>query len=68
MRRAISMEDIVKRLGATGAVAMVGYVFDGGWAQRNRALLDRFFAAMRKAAEDLADLPQNGSDLPRALG
>ena len=30
------MDDVVKGLGAKGAVAMVGYVFDGGWAARNR--------------------------------
>jgi NitT/TauT family transport system substrate-binding protein len=57
MRPAVSMQDVVKRLGATGAVAMVGYVFDGRWAQRNRAPLDRFFAAMRKAEKILADSP-----------
>ncbi len=68
MRRAISMEDIVKRLGATGAVAMVGYVFDGGWAQRNRALLDRFFAAMRKAERILADSPAEWQRLAPRIG
>jgi NitT/TauT family transport system substrate-binding protein len=68
MRRAISMEDVVKRLGATGAVAMVGYVFDGGWAQRNRALLDRFFAAMRKAERILADSPAEWQRLAQRIG
>ena len=68
MRRAISMEDIVKRLGATGAVAMVGYVFDGGWAQRNRALLDRFFAAMREAERILADSPAEWQRLAPRIG
>jgi len=68
MRRAISMEDIVKRLGATGAVAMVGYVFDGGWAQRNRTLLDRFFAAMRKAERILADSPAEWQRLAQRIG
>lgn len=68
MRRAISMEDIVKRLGATGAVAMVGYVFDGGWAQRNRALLDRFFAAMRKGERILADSPAEWQRLAPRIG
>ena len=29
MRRAVAMNDVVKILGATGPVAMVGYVFDG---------------------------------------
>ena len=68
MRRAVSMEDIVKRLGATGPVAMVGYVFDGGWAQRNRALLDRFFAATRKAKKILADSPTEWQRLAPRIG
>lgn len=42
MRPAIPMQDVVKGLGATGAVAMFGYVFDGSWAQHNRAPLERF--------------------------
>lgn len=57
MRRAVAMEDVVKRLGASGPAAMVGYVFDGGWAQRHRAPLDRFFAATRKARQILLDSP-----------
>ena len=69
MRRAISMKDVVKRLGATGPVAMVGYVFDGGWAQRNRAPLDRFFAAMHKAERHSRGLGRrNGSGSRRASG
>jgi NitT/TauT family transport system substrate-binding protein len=68
MSRAVSMEDIVKRLGATGPVAMVGYVFDGGWAQRNRTLLDRFFAAMRKAERILADSPAEWQRLAQRIG
>jgi len=58
MRRAVSMTDVVKRLGVTSPVAMVGYVFDGGWAQRNRSLLDRLFAAMHKAEDILTDSPE----------
>ena len=68
MSRAVSMEDIVKRLGATGPVAMVGYVFDGGWAQRNRALLDRFFAATRKAKKILADSATEWQRLAPRIG
>lgn len=54
MRRAVAMDDVVKGLGAAGPVAMVGYVFNGNWAQRNRSVLDRFFAATRQAKEILA--------------
>src|SRR6202166_1469700 len=57
MRRAVAMDDVVKGLGAAGPVAMVGYVFNGNWAQRNRSLLDRFFAATRQAKDILAQSP-----------
>jgi NitT/TauT family transport system substrate-binding protein len=57
MRRAVAMEDVVKSLGAAGPVAMVGYVFNANWAQRNRSLLDRFFAATRQAKDILAQSP-----------
>jgi NitT/TauT family transport system substrate-binding protein len=68
MRPAISMSDVVKRLGATGPVAMVGYVFDGGWAQRHRAPLDRLFAAMHKAESILMDSPAEWQRLAPRLG
>ncbi len=54
MRRAVAMDGVVKGLGATGPVAMVGYVFNGKWAERNHPLLDRFFAATRQAKDILA--------------
>jgi NitT/TauT family transport system substrate-binding protein len=57
MRRAVAMDDVVKSLGAAGPVAMVGYVFNGTWAQRNRSLLERFFAATRQAKDILAQSP-----------
>jgi NitT/TauT family transport system substrate-binding protein len=68
MRRAVSMTDVVKRLGATGPVAMVGYVFDGGWAQRNRAPLDRFFTTMHKAEGILTDSPAEWQRLAPRIG
>ena len=75
MRPAISMQDVVKGLGANGPVAMVGYVFNGGWAQRNGPLLARFFAATRKAegilrssqAEWRRLAPRIGATKPGAL-
>jgi NitT/TauT family transport system substrate-binding protein len=54
MRRAIGMAEVMKNLGAGGAVAIVGYVFDAGWAAKNRAAIERFFAVTRKAKEILA--------------
>src|SRR5271169_1728699 len=68
MKRAILMEDVMKQLGAKGPVAMVGYVFDGGWAERNHALLDRFFTATRKAREILADSPAEWQRLAPRIG
>ena len=58
MRRAVSMEDVVKSLGASGPVAMIGYVFNGKWAERNRSLLGRFFAATHQAKDILAQSPE----------
>jgi NitT/TauT family transport system substrate-binding protein len=37
-KRAIQMDDVLHRLGAKGPVAILGYVFDGAWAARNRRL------------------------------
>ena len=54
MKRAVVMDDVMKGLGASGPVAIVGYVFDGGWAARHRAALGRLFEATRKAKEILA--------------
>ncbi|MGA2815799.1 MAG: ABC transporter substrate-binding protein [Xanthobacteraceae bacterium] len=68
MRRVVSMKDVAKRLGATGPVAMVGYVFDGGWAQHNRAPLERFFAAMHKAENILTDSPAEWQRLAPRIG
>ena len=68
MKRLVSIKDVAKRLGATGPVAMVGYVFDGGWARHNRALLDRFFAAMHKAENILADSPAEWQRLAPHIG
>jgi NitT/TauT family transport system substrate-binding protein len=53
-RRAIDMEEVAQRLGAAGSVAIVGYVFDGGWASRNRSAVDRFLAIAREAKDILA--------------
>jgi NitT/TauT family transport system substrate-binding protein len=68
MRPAISMQGVVKSLGAAGDVAMVGFVFDGGWAVQNRALLDRFLAVMRKAEWMLADTPAEWDRVSPRIG
>jgi len=68
MKRAVRIEDVMKSLGAKGAVAIVGYVFDGGWARRNRAALGRFFDATRKAKEILAASPAEWQRLAPRIG
>jgi NitT/TauT family transport system substrate-binding protein len=75
MRPAIAMQDVVRDLGASGAVSMVGYVFNGSWARHHAALLERFFAATHKAEEILRNSPAEwrrlapriGATNPRAL-
>jgi NitT/TauT family transport system substrate-binding protein len=52
--RLAGIEDILPRLGAQGRIAMIGYVFDEGWAAANRDALARFIAITRKAKEMLA--------------
>jgi NitT/TauT family transport system substrate-binding protein len=53
-KRAIPRDDVLHRLGASGPVAILGYVFDGAWAARNRPALDRFLEASRQAKDILA--------------
>ncbi|MFO1101716.1 MAG: ABC transporter substrate-binding protein [Methylocystis sp.] len=52
--RAIELTDVEKALGAKGDVVVTGYVFDEGFAARNKDALARFFAASRKAKELIA--------------
>ncbi len=53
-RRLTGIEEILPRLGAQGRIAMIGYVFDEGWAGANRDALARFIAITRKAKDLLA--------------
>ena len=53
-RQAIAVGDIMQRLGAKAPVAIVGYTFDGNWAARNKAAVDRFLDAARQAKDILA--------------
>src|SRR5512143_3269249 len=50
-RRLAGIEDILPKLGAKGPVAVVGYVFDEGWAAGHRDAVARFIAMTRKAKE-----------------
>lgn len=47
--RAIDIVDVEKALGAKGKVVITGYVFDDGFAAKNKDALARFFAMTRKA-------------------
>jgi len=53
-RRVAGVEDILPRLGTKGRTAMLGYVFDGNWAAKNRDRIARFIEVTRKAKEILA--------------
>jgi len=55
--RGIDMIDVEKALGAKGPVAMTGYVFSEDFASAHREALKRFFGALAKARETLANDP-----------
>src|SRR3984893_18560615 len=67
-KRAIPMDDVLHRLGASGPVALLGYVFDGAWAARNRSALDRFLEASRQAKDILAGSDAEWQRLAARLG
>src|SRR5579871_4709137 len=56
-RRAIEMADVEKTLGATGPVAMTGYVFSESFAASHKDALKRYFAALAEARKILAEDP-----------
>jgi NitT/TauT family transport system substrate-binding protein len=68
MRRTITMADVMKQLGATGPVPMIGYVFHGSWAERHRALLDHFFSLTQQAKKILASSPAEWQRLAPRIG
>lgn len=51
------MSDVEKALGASGAVAMTGYVFSEAFAASHKDLLRRYFAAATEARKILAEDP-----------
>jgi NitT/TauT family transport system substrate-binding protein len=53
-RRLAGIEDLLPRLGAKGRIAMIGYVFDEGWANAHQDLVTRFIAMTRAAKEILS--------------
>ena len=67
-KRAIQMDDVLRRLGANGPVALLGYVFDGAWAARNRSAVDRFLEASLKAKDILATSDDEWQRLAPRIG
>jgi NitT/TauT family transport system substrate-binding protein len=67
-KRAIQMDDVLRRLGASGPVALLGYVFDGAWAARNRSAVDRFLDASLKAKDILATSDTEWQRLASRIG
>lgn len=53
-RRLVDMQAVEKGLGASGAVAMVGYVFDEDFAAKHAAALNKFLAMSKQAKDILA--------------
>ncbi len=54
LRRVADVEDMLRKLGTTGRPAMIGYVFDEAWANKNSDAVARFLAAARLAKDILA--------------
>jgi NitT/TauT family transport system substrate-binding protein len=54
LRRVVDMADVLKNLGVAGRPAMLGYVFDEGWARTHAQALTQFLAATHEAKEILA--------------
>jgi NitT/TauT family transport system substrate-binding protein len=67
-RRAIAMDQVMKGLGTKGAVAIVGYTFDGAWAAHNRSAVDRLLEATRQAKDILAASPDEWRRLAPRIG
>jgi NitT/TauT family transport system substrate-binding protein len=68
LKRGIDMEAIEKRLGASGPVAMLGYVFDAGWAAKNKAAVARFLGVAAEAKDILAHSPEEWQRLSTRIG
>ena len=64
----IGLEDVVRELGAKGEVAMVGYVFNEGWAKKNLDGIQGFLRAAAKADELLATSDQEWDRLKKLMG
>src|ERR1700683_2200165 len=66
-RRAIEMSDVEKTLGASGAVAMTGYVFSETFAASHKDVLGRYFTAAAEARKILAEDPSSWAPIKARL-
>jgi NitT/TauT family transport system substrate-binding protein len=67
-RRAIEVEEVMKELGASAPVAIVGYTFDSTWAAKNKSTIDRFLDVVHQAKEILATTEAEWEKLGPRIG
>src|SRR6202047_911032 len=67
-RRLIGMDEVERRLGAKGPVAMVGYVFDEGFARTQAGALSRFFKIAAEAKEILVHSGADWEKIAQRIG
>ena len=67
-QRVLNTGDTMRALGAKGAVAIVGYTFDGAWAAKNKSAVDRFLDATRQAKEIMATSEADWQRLAPRIG
>ncbi|MGC2221526.1 MAG: ABC transporter substrate-binding protein, partial [Methylocella sp.] len=67
-RRLIGMDEVERRLGAKGPVAMVGYVFGEEFARTHAAALSRFFKIAVEAKDILAHSEADWVKIAQRIG
>ncbi len=67
-RRLIGMDEVERRLGAKGPVAMVGYIFDEDFARTHADALSRFFKIATEAKDILAHSGEDWEKIARRIG
>ena len=60
--------DLPYHVGTTGKASILGFAFDGHWADKNRAAVDRFLAASQKAKTVLAGSADEWKRLAARIG
>ncbi len=67
-RRLIGIDEVERRLGAKGPVAMVGYVFDEGFVRTHADALSRFFKIAAEAKDILAHSGADWEKIAQGIG